>query len=482
MLFAVRDPHSRSLTTVRVVCLALAATLVISMLAAFAGRIAFPYELEWMEGATIVHVQRLAAGEPVYARPSLDFVAFGYPPLYYVVCVPVTWIVGQGFLAARLVSAVATLATLAAIFAIVRRNAGGVQASIACGVFAGAYALSDGWLDLARVDALYIALLAAAWARITRARTRAHWVAAAGLVWLAFLTKQPALAAMVPLCVWLFVTEWRTAAWFTGTLIGLCVASLLVGAMWTDGWYWYYVVQLPRLRMGAALQLDRLATFWWDDLLKTMPVALILGPLGAIAVRRQRDACVAAGLVATAWIARLEGGAWNNAVLPAYLAVSVVFGIALQRLGRWTLPVLAAAAVQLALLLFDPQPFVPNDRDRAAGARLVERLRTLEQPVLLLDHNFWTTLAGGREYAHGWAVTDVVWVDREKAGPVLEEEVRRAILERRFGAIVTDGDRSWFQPDVEKAYTAAGTISDGEVYEPRSGAPRSPQFLYLRPR
>src|SRR5437016_12956749 len=45
-------------------------------------RMRFPFELEWMEGANIGHLDRVVRGQPLYARPALDFTPFIYPPLY----------------------------------------------------------------------------------------------------------------------------------------------------------------------------------------------------------------------------------------------------------------------------------------------------------------------------------------------------------------------------------------------------------------
>ena len=47
-----------------------------------AGRIDYPYDLEWMEGGMLAHGARVAAGEPLYVLPSADFIPFIYPPLY----------------------------------------------------------------------------------------------------------------------------------------------------------------------------------------------------------------------------------------------------------------------------------------------------------------------------------------------------------------------------------------------------------------
>ena len=42
----------------------------------FAHRIGYPFDLEWMEGAMLIHVWRMQRGLPIYVEPSLDFIPF----------------------------------------------------------------------------------------------------------------------------------------------------------------------------------------------------------------------------------------------------------------------------------------------------------------------------------------------------------------------------------------------------------------------
>src|SRR5262245_19847897 len=52
-------------------------------------RMSYPYELEWMEGGSLDDVARVLAGQPLYTTPTLQFIPYAYPPLYF-------WI-GAGF-------------------------------------------------------------------------------------------------------------------------------------------------------------------------------------------------------------------------------------------------------------------------------------------------------------------------------------------------------------------------------------------------
>ena len=48
-------------------------------------RIRYPYELEWIEGGILQHVQRVVAGKPLYVPPTLEWTPLIYGPLYYYV-------------------------------------------------------------------------------------------------------------------------------------------------------------------------------------------------------------------------------------------------------------------------------------------------------------------------------------------------------------------------------------------------------------
>lgn len=456
-------------------------TLAVLLLAATAvtivARLTYGYELEWLEGATLVHVARIVAGAPLYAPPSLEFVAFGYPPLYYYVCAPLAALLGPGFLPLRLVSATATVIASVCIFGIVRRETCAKAGIVAAAVFAGTYPLAGGWLDLGRVDALYIALLALAWLIASRAETRGRWILAATCVWLAFLAKQPALIAFAPIAVYLAIVDRRAAAWFVGTIVVLAGASFLFMNWATDGWYSYYVFELPRKRLAVSSSGERLVSFWTQDMLSGTGIAFAAGIISTIVARAWRVLALAAGFIGSAWMSRLEGGAWINVVLPAYLTVAILLGLFLRTDLKGAAARIWLAAIQLALLLYDPRALIPMEAHSRDGAAFVQSLRTMSQPVLVLNHNFYATLAGLPEFAHGWAITDVVWSDRSSVGLSLEREIRAAIRDRRFGTIVLDRGPSWFLADIQAHYRYDRNVI---APAPLSGAIHVPELAYVR--
>src|SRR5688500_2225146 len=120
------------------------------------GRIAHPYELEWLEGTMADHMLRVMSGQSIYAPPSVDFVAFIYPPLYYWLCAAVASITEPGLFPMRIVALASTLGCFGMIGWFVRRETGSVVAAIAAaGLFAAAFVPGGAWFDLARVDSLF---------------------------------------------------------------------------------------------------------------------------------------------------------------------------------------------------------------------------------------------------------------------------------------------------------------------------------------
>ena len=126
-------------------------------------RLRYPFELEWMEGGGLAQVRRILGGEPMYARPSMAYIPFIYPPLYYYTAAAASRMMGQeGFLPLRLVSFVSSLACFVLIFRMVLKQTGDRTASfLSCALFAATFRAGGAWLDVARLDSMFLALFLA---------------------------------------------------------------------------------------------------------------------------------------------------------------------------------------------------------------------------------------------------------------------------------------------------------------------------------
>ena len=122
-------------------------------------RMLYPYQLEWMEGAGLVQVNRLLAGKTLYVPPSIDFVPLIYPPLYFYVSAGIAKMIGLGFGALRLVSFLSSVLCAASIYLAVKEKTNSKFAALlGAGCFSSTFMLTGQWFDIARTDMLAAAL------------------------------------------------------------------------------------------------------------------------------------------------------------------------------------------------------------------------------------------------------------------------------------------------------------------------------------
>jgi hypothetical protein len=459
-------------------------------------RMGYPYELEWMEGGMAAHVQRVVSGQPIYAKPSIEFVSFLYPPLYYETAALFTRVLGPGFLPLRLLSFLASLGVFALLFAIVRRESGSAFAgALAAGVFAATYGRVGGWFDIARLDSFYLLTLLAAIYVLRFAKSKTSGAIAGALIGAAFLTKQSALVVAVPLVIEISIADLRRAPWFASAAALTIGGGVLFLDRTSGGWFHYYCIYLPsnHPRIGGGW-----AAFWTSDLLPALPVATVLALyyaasriLGEGGRARFFFVAVAAGTIGSSWSVRNMVGAEVNNLLPAFAAVAMLAALGIDDLSRrardvsratWNRVALAAEIlllVQLAWLRYDPRKHIPTTADRAAGDRVVARLREIPGDVFVPHHGYLARLAGKREYAHTLAMDNVFLDDEGPARRDLEAELLRALAEKRFAAVLLESDGR-YGPAILNSYEMRGALFESEnVFWPVTGGALRPEFLCL---
>jgi hypothetical protein len=208
-----------------------------------AQRWSFPWELEWMEGGMITHAARVLRGLPIYAEPSIDFIAFFYTPLYAYVLAALSFLTGGlSFALGRGVSIGASLATLGMLFYAGRREGGWLAGVLAAGFYAASFRICGAFYDLARVDSLSLAFVLAASLIASYKRSYAGAIVAAACVVLAFFTKQTSAVVGAFIGLYLLTRNVRHAGAFAATGI---VLALLAG-LWlehnSDGWFSFYTI------------------------------------------------------------------------------------------------------------------------------------------------------------------------------------------------------------------------------------------------
>jgi hypothetical protein len=441
----------------RILLVLVAAAALANLVFAFVRRLAYPYDLEWMEGGMLCHALRLVQGEPIYAEPSARFVSFAYTPLYPILLGLLAPLTGVGYLPARALSLAAFVSALLVAYLFVRRAGGSRAAGLGTAALpAAAFAPTGAWYDLARVDALFLGLAAVSvavgwWGR----KDRAGPVVAAVLMIAAFFAKQTALPFAAALGLALLIVRRGAAARYATTLVlagglGLAWAHLASG-----GWFWTYTFGLHRRHpfdvMGAAL-------------VTPARLALLLGPglvLLAAALLRARTAVLlyATGMALTAFgVSALGAGTeWSyyNALIPGVYFAALAVGTAAATMETRCpvlAPLLLSSAVAcapggllsvvaravpgagLALPLgYDLRGFLPSRADRVRGDALVARLAAVSGDVFVPDHNFYPHLAGKPTHLHAMNLADL-----QGAGMRVPRDLVEKVREKQFSLVVVD--------------------------------------------
>jgi hypothetical protein len=461
-------------------------------------RIGYPFELEWLEGQSLEEVRRLLAGQPIYVAPSLGFVASNYTPLYFVLAAGSALVLGPGFMALRCVSFLSSLLCLGAIFVLVRHETRSRKAAfLAAGLFAATYRLSGAWLDVARADSLYLALILAGACvlRLDPTAVRAPLTAGA-LFALAFLAKQSAPLVLAPLLAWMLLADTRRGLIAGATMGVLAGGAALALDITHHGWFRYFVFDVARRH---PIDPGLLWMFPIQDMGRPLGIALLIVAL-VVAQRETRPAArvlgfhgaLMAGLIASSWQLRLYRGGYENVLLTATAGVAIATGIAwgqllspdgdAKRRRALTIGLAAALLIQLGLLWWDPRRQVPTAEDRAAGETLVRRLNALPGRVYVSSHTYLATLAGKPAHVHVMPFMDVV---KGAEGPVeraLLQSLRDTLAAHTYPVLVMD-NRDWLLEEAQRAgYQLSGRVfpTDG-VFWPVTGMRTRPEYVLTAP-
>ncbi len=395
---------------------ALAGLLVIQLARTFAGRIAYPMEVEWMEGGQLYHAYRLLHGLPLYG-PCVDgFIPFPYPPVYSTVVAGVGALIGLDFWVGRLVSVTAfTIACVVLCREVAQTWVPGarrwVVAILAAGALAGSFPYTGAWYDLVRVDSVFIAFLFGGAAvslppgqdgAVRRRPSPLRIAVCAGLLCGALFAKQTAVFFLPWICLFAIVRDWRSGLWLIGAVATLSLALLGLLQWSSDGMFWTFMVgvmshheliinqtftsALRILMLEPYLPLIGLVALWlWRKGKLRTRVAFWSGMLAAALV---------ASLVTTSKTAAASNNLMTGVLLGGPVALMVVGDLLAatprRHLAHW-LTTLGLTIVGLMLFqaqVFRPDMFVPPpDRWRAARA-FNELVASLEGGVVIPAHSF----------------------------------------------------------------------------------------------
>ena len=469
----------------------------------FMGRAGFPLDLEWMEGGMLVHAKRIAAGQGIYVKPSLDFVPYLYTPLYPALLALLSFVFPLGYLLGRARSLLSLLSALVLLGVLVsdegrglswnRRVSAMLIGLMGAAAVTAAFAFTGGFFDLVRSDSLLLALEALALGLALRGATWKSAATAGLVIAAAFFSKQTASIIGVGLGVGLLIVNWRRGLVYGGVAAAALAAGIGILVRTSDGWFWTYIFKLHQSHgyrwamvpnavlpdtfrhlwpTFAALIVATVALAWAHKLRRTDIILWVVALAGEVA---------AAIGFSTQW-------AFSNAYIPAVffpvLAASVLSGrLLLHALDRrrW-LAAIPTYAVLLGLAWQNqhiPRPtlaaFVPRPSDYVAAQGLLDRLRSVPGDLFIPFHPYYGALVGKRTFVHRMGVWDV------SPGLGRPKGLDQALQGQFFSAIVLDWKaRPGEFPFVDSRYHLWRPLREGvDSVRMFAGAETSPDALLV---
>ncbi len=435
--------------------LPLCAVFALAFLYAVIGRLAYPYPLEWLEPDTPDIAARILAGLPVYGAPSYAYVPSMKTPLYYYVVAAFSPLFGDGLLAGRVVSLLATVGVALFVWLFVRREGGTrLWGAFGVGLFLATYHIAHDWYDIARLDSFFLLLIMAA-AYCLRFAPGLRGAIVAGLFFAAaFFTKQAVLilmASILPLFAFAARRRVFAASLVAATVIALGMLALQIA---TGGWSSFFLIEVPR---HVVIEPDRIAGFWTSDIFVPLALALIVSVAWIISLWRTDRAAalfytgLLGGALLIGWAGRANIAGSPNVLMPAYagFAIAMPLGLAwalracgngrgLRRAG--CAAVHLVALVQLGMLLYDPRHAIPSAADRALSDAILAQLRGVDGAVLTMDDRAFAKRLGNGSVGLDYSLIDLV-NDRGSAVTVqFQNSIVDALAGGRFVGVVDPPD------------------------------------------
>lgn len=476
----------------------------------------YAYELEWMEGGMLHHAMRVVEGRALYPEPGPEFMPFLYTPLYHWLAGAFVWISEPGLPALRALSLCGTLASLCFLGVLVR----GVTNSWALAVgavllFVGTFPLNGHWFDIARVDTVAMAFSLLSLLLVMGQPQTSKFAWSGVFVALAFLTKQSTLATVPVLGLYAIARHgWRGAVALTVPALMIAGVATLALMQSSDGWYWYYTMELPATH-GMKNRESLILGFWTNEVFGALPILSVLSVVSFASMLttllpQRIKLCLrfqhvvdskqpeywllvtsSVALILGSYASRLHMGSYVNDLIPMHVGVIVLATILWGRLlSHFSIPLVYSVAAAAFAWHFargevlDVAQHVPTSEDRVAGDALVNRLRNAPGDVLVVNHPHFGILAGKPAWTHQMAMIDVFEADADPRDVrnLLRRKWEPLFRERRFGTVVADNDWYVFQRALMRNYRIAGRVVESKTaLLPKTGTPFRPELI-LRPR
>lgn len=429
--------------------LALAAVAVFSlglMSVIVAQQFSTPLHLDVMEGAVLQHAQRAAQGLPIYSEPAPEFVALAYNPLYYVIAVPVSWLLGMNLTTLRVVAVIGMVGCTVMVFLIVRRRTDSPWwGLLAAGLFAAAYRAMDSYLNTAHSDSWFLFCALLGTDLLDRNRSRSWNVAAVLILVASFWFKQHGALFVIGGVLYVSSRTMREQGPVRGLIgswpywlvavVGGPGLYLTLGPTLFGPRFSYFTWEVPRswslVNLSTVYRLGRYV-------LDNFPLLAALGAVYAVLgekIHLQWANIWQVFLVAavmTGIMGALDSGSADNVFIALACAFVLVGVLGLEALARkWAfvrrLGVhYAALLVSFVALMFNPLPLLIPADARASYDDLLAMLQSVNGTVYAPDIGQLQTNYTLFPAAHWVALEDMI---RGAGNSTANNQLVRSLLE-----------------------------------------------------
>jgi 4-amino-4-deoxy-L-arabinose transferase-like glycosyltransferase len=200
--------------------------------------ISFPLNLEAMELYSLLHVERILLGLPIYVKPSVEFIPFVYNPLYYYLTVPFTEIFGVNLQSLRLVSIIGSVGAIVVLHLSVKKmTRSAIWGYICAGLFAASYQAMDNYIDTAHADSWLLFMILLGCYLIDLQRSMSFTLLGVLALVLSFWFKQHGALFLIGAIIYLTLRDGLRRAWL----------HWVIGIIFGFGLYYFY----PQSLLGS---------------------------------------------------------------------------------------------------------------------------------------------------------------------------------------------------------------------------------------
>jgi len=459
-------------------------------------RFTYPFELHAGEASVIEAAFKILDGGMLYGLPSLQWFPISQTPLFYYLS---ALLMESSQLYSIVIMRMLTIGSTVGIGLILYRflrktGIDDVFSLVGFGLFFAAYSSVDQCYDLAvpNMLAAFLGLLAVYFSGLNKKNLTVLLCALTTV--LAVFTDQTYLILWVLLLIHWFFQGRKKFYIYAFTTVIFILFGLYALHFLNEGKSWYCLFEMP---LHKELYFHKLFTFWFVDLFWLFPImsitaVLALFGLGRILYRKsfkQSDMSMSVmviGFFSVSLITVLHEPTSIIAMVPAVIALAGLTSWTLQHFHLndydfgWlpSIVVKILVIIQMALLVYNPQPLIPDLNDKEQGKSFIDFLASAEGDVFIPNHPYYTRLAGKKPHLSGGLLSEYIKIKVDEVSGIPADAIE-AVSSKSFTLIVLDEPIDYWIDVIAPYYLQDGRFFEGKTeFYTKSGYKIRPQFIY----